>query len=272
MGRKGTREKPRVDYDLSPKNWLETIPLVFLSRGESRHSGENLRRMDEYLCGYNVKTEWLDHENCDEEMALFALIDSQHFKMIEHEAMEDRSNVRHREWAPVKGGESLRQNIPQRTFQDLIRNDNPSELYRIYIVSENDTIFYIGKAGNPISRLCKRLNPYDGETSEKQFTCFLRRYIDDALSTWKIQLLTLQDCESLVVETILARGCEAETIKSEVIEKYTTDETWAKKQAERVLIWRFRPCLNKDFNPFPKQLPAKYSDFTVSYSHVLQLP
>lgn len=271
MGRnKGVLEKPRVEIDMRPKYGLETIPIVIFSKEESNHSRENLIPMYKYLRKYNVQAKWYP-VNCDGEMTLLALIDSQHLQRIRNQ-VNKRSNVRCCEWAPVEGGESLRQNIPLRTFPDLIRNDNPSELYRIYIVSENDTIFYVGQAGNPIIRLCKRLNPYDGETSEKQFTCFLRRYIEYALSTWKIQLLTLQDCESLVVETILARDCEAETIKSKIIEKYTTDETWAMKQAENVLIWRYRPCLNEIHNPFPTQLPPKYSAFSVSYSHVLQSP
>jgi hypothetical protein len=76
MGRKGVREKPRVNRDLRPKNWFETIPLVFLSKGEGSHSGDDLRRMNEWLRGYNVKAAWLDHGNCDGEMALFALIES----------------------------------------------------------------------------------------------------------------------------------------------------------------------------------------------------
>jgi hypothetical protein len=185
--------------------------------------------------------------------------------MVEHEAMKGRSNLTHREWAPVKGGESLRQNIPQRTFQDLIQHEYLNELYRLYIVSENDTIFYVGKANNPISRILERLDPTQAKTKNERFAKFLRRYILENLFTWKFQLLTLKDCESFVVETILEREYEAGTNKSEVVEKYTLNGTWAMMQAERALIWSCRPCLNEQHNPFPVLLPAKYSGFSVQY-------
>ena len=32
------------------------------------------------------------------------------------------------------------------------------------------------------------------------FAKFLRRYIDDAFATWRVQLLTLQDCEPFVAD------------------------------------------------------------------------
>jgi hypothetical protein len=263
MGRnKGERERVRGDYDVRPKNWLDKKSLAFLSKGESRHI-ENLQRMNDYLCRRNAQTEWYNG-SCSGEIALLAPVNQRCHLNIQHEA--HRCGVKCNEWAPVKGGESLRQNIPLRTFQDLIRNDNPNKSYPLYIVSENDTIFYVGKADNPIRRLCERLNPY---AKNEPFTNFLRRYIYDAFSSWRVQLLTLQDCESFVVESLLMPEYDAKTIRSEVHEKYITNTLWAMGQAERVLIWIYRPCINGTHTPFPTQLPAKYSDSSVPCSHVL---
>ena len=63
--------------------------------------------------------------------------------------------------------------------------------------------------------------------------------------------------------------CDAQTIRSQVSEKYAKNTSWAKDQAERVLIWLYQPCINVTHTPFQTQLPAKYSDFFVPYSHEL---
>jgi hypothetical protein len=269
MGRiKGKREKVRGGYHLRPENWLDKKSVAFLSKGESRDL-EKLERMKDYLDDRKAHTEWYDGIG-NGEIALLASISRQRDGNVENQASQTRCGVTCIEWAPVKGGESLRQNIPLRTFQDLIRNDNPSELYYFYIVSEifseNDTIFYVGKSDNPIRRLCERLNPY---AKNEPFTQFLRRYIDDAFSSWRVQLLTLQDCEPFVVESFLLPECDAQTIRSQVSEKYAKNTSWAKDQAERVLIWLYQPCINVTHTPFQTQLPAKYSDFSVPYSHEL---
>ena len=246
----------RGDKELRPTNWLDKKSLAFLPKGESG----NLKRMNDYLCLHKAQTEW--YRSTNEKIALLATISRNrqcHMRVL-RQAEPKNCNVRCYEWAPVKGGESLRQNIPLRTFQDLIRNDDPSAFYRLYIVSENDIVFYVGKAFNPVDRLCGRLNPYNGRNDDT-FAKFLRRYIDDALATWRVQLLTLQDCEPFVAESFLLPEFDAETIRSEVMEKYTTDTDWAMGQAERFLIWLYQPCLNDQHTPFPTPLPAKYSNW-----------
>jgi hypothetical protein len=136
MGRnKGEREKVRGDYHLRPENWLDKKSVAFLSKGESRGL-EKLERMKGYLDVRKAHTEWYDGIG-NGERALLASISRHRDENVEHQASQTRCDVRCYEWAPVRGGESLRQNIPLRTFQDLIRNDNPSGLYCFYIVSES---------------------------------------------------------------------------------------------------------------------------------------
>lgn len=110
---KGAREqKLRDDYNFHPKNWLDKRSLAFFPKGGSKHPGENLKRMDEYLCDRKARTEWCP-VNCNGEEVLLATIDSdlRYLRMIQKQAIPKHCGVSCFEWAPVKGGESLRQNI-----------------------------------------------------------------------------------------------------------------------------------------------------------------
>lgn len=243
--------------DFRPKYWLNKRSLAFFSKG-NRYLKENLKPVDDYLRLHNAQTDW--YTNNTGEIALLSSVDERNHNNI-HKAASYYRETYSIEWTPLKGGADLRQKIPLRTFSDLIRNDNPSKSLCLYIVSVDDTILYVGKAikFNPINRLCARLNPYT-RGANKAFDNFLRKYNEDALALWRYQLLTLQDCQSYVVESFLLPDCDPETIKAEVIEKYNTDIPWAMTQAEKILIWLFQPCCNNTFNLFPTELPAKYSD------------
>jgi hypothetical protein len=262
------KRKPKYDTvprggivrDMHPKSWRDKKSLVFVSRADG-YSYENLKAMEDYLRLHKAPTEWYTSDNG--EKALLTSIDEKYYNNICKAGYKHYRNVKHFEWVPMKGGATLRENIPLRTMHEIMRNENPSELYCLYLVSENDTIFYVGKTPefNPINRLCERLNPYARKAANDAFAKFLRKYNEDAFPSWRIQLLTLQDCEPFVVGSYLSPDRDTGTFRSEVIEKYTTDISWAIGRAERVLIWLYRPCLNKTHNPFPTQLPAKYSEF-----------
>jgi hypothetical protein len=156
--RKGDRDKNlRGDQgDLCPIDWLDKRPVIFLLREGGSH--DDLEGMAKYLKPRKVEAELIDRSDIGK-IALFATVR----RRLPHSLYTETSFLKLSidEWAPVKGAEGLRQSIPLRRFQDLIRNDNPCDLCRLYVVSEGDIIFYVGQAGNPVSRLCVRLDPYN---------------------------------------------------------------------------------------------------------------
>ena len=242
---------------VNPLGWSDKLSYVF--RPQIEANSDALESLEHYLHIRGAQTmRYRGGGNLVQVLCATVSSREETRQQIRREAERGKLTIDER--APMEDKDCSITNIRKRTYQSLIRTDKLDSPYRFYVVSEEDTIFYVGKSKNPISRLCTRLNPLMKRQDDK-LGRFTRRYVDDAFTSWRFQLLTLKDCETLFVESRLLPGYDVEPIRAEVIEKYYSDTSWAMRQVEKVLIWLYQPCLNDKHNPFPTPLPIKYHDF-----------
>lgn len=112
----------------------------------------------------------------------------------------------------------------------------PDEPYRIYQISEEETIFYIGQSSCPHNRLRSHLG-----MDTRRNTSAIGRFIlqhSPRSDTWLFTQYTLAECAHILAPGVT---CDIDTI-------------------ENALIQRHRPPFNIRNNPTPHMLPAKYDE------------
>jgi hypothetical protein len=138
------------------------------------------------------------------------------------------------------------------TVKDVLDNTLPEsgwEKYRIYVFRDGDFILYVGKTDqNIIDRLEEHLGLTFRDSS------LIGKLVEDnaPLSySWHIDLMTLENCESIVHR------------------HFPTCQMFDSRIAEKALIWEYSPALNRESNPNPRPLPHKYT--FKREAHILQI-
>lgn len=128
------------------------------------------------------------------------------------------------------------------TIADVIGNTLPVsgwEGYHLYVIRDGDFVLYVGKSDqNIIDRLQDHLGlTYRGESQVGEL---VNDNTPESLQ-WKIDLRNIPECASIVKRHYPA--CKK-------VDLYI---------AEHALILEFAPPLNVQSNPYPNELPRKYT-------------
>lgn len=122
--------------------------------------------------------------------------------------------------------------IQTKDWQEIDPHDEP---FCIYVIRENTTILYVGRANNPLERLQQHFDA-SSRGSGATIGPFYKRH-KDISDSWQIDLYTLEDCEQLLARDFSRGGSQ---------------------YAERFMIQHFHPCLNVTNNPNASPLPERY--------------
>ncbi len=122
--------------------------------------------------------------------------------------------------------------------------------YHLYIIREDETVFYIGQAGNTYNRLLYHLGwlGQSGATHVGQFI------LDQApqSDTWLFEQYTVEECAPFVLAYQATFPEDIQAFYRAYPAKPNVND------AEEALIKLHRPCLNTAMNPQPPPLPEKY--------------
>ena len=122
--------------------------------------------------------------------------------------------------------------MKQQTIKDTLSQGGGIQEadYRLYLIRDGETVFYVGQSRNPHNRFLSHLG-MDGRSSPSEIGRFIRK--------------------------------NAPTSDAWLFEQYTLEEVGDHSSvttAERALIARYRPCFNTTANPDRLPLPAQYKD------------
>lgn len=126
------------------------------------------------------------------------------------------------------------------TLWDIAQKHAQSHWPDIYVVRDNDVVFYVGQSDNPMERLLGHVGL--GSWGWSGYSD-LGRTIDDNLPearSWTIELWTVQEC------------------KDALADETTSCCRWDKDDAEQAMIRDRRPYLNHAYNETRRQLPDRY--------------
>lgn len=123
--------------------------------------------------------------------------------------------------------------------------------YTLYLVRDGETVFYIGKSMEPLHRLQYHL----GRTWNEVYSALGECIVANAPASyeWTVELWKPEECVEFVRERYLFISSQMADMVTE-----TFTRTLDRDIAEEALIYRFRPCLNKDGNLHPTPLPEQY--------------
>jgi hypothetical protein len=107
-----------------------------------------------------------------------------------------------------------------------------AEDYRLYLIHDGETVFYVGQSQNPYNRFLAHMG-LAGRNAPSEVGTFIRENAP-ASGDWTFEQYTLEDC-------------------SQVIEACRNVD-----DAEEALIKLYRPYFNAAANPDPVPLPARY--------------
>lgn len=135
------------------------------------------------------------------------------------------------------------------TVKDVLEDtlDPGWDPYCIYLVRDEVVVLYVGRSTDPVNRLRMHfgLTSWGGGSS---LASFYQKHRDEAIS-WYIELYTLEECESYVLEYLQ---------KSVSYYRDPRFDRMHVREAELACIQHFRPCLNEQNNLQPSPIPAKY--------------
>lgn len=158
------------------------------------------------------------------------------------------------------------------TFQlnDVLKDKLPDfQFYNIYLVRENDVIFYIGKAADAPERIKQHFGLSSSFNSFSSFADLILKN-NPKSKRWKVNFYTIDDCRKIVGTKHLPRynhknaqwpppfPCESYTKTKWREFNETAHDCRLLDDAEIAMIRHFRPCFNKTYNEYPSALPEKY--------------
>lgn len=111
--------------------------------------------------------------------------------------------------------------------------------YRLYVIRDGETVFYVGQSKEVLVRLLDHL----GQRDQEQVTSTLNRFVNNNLpeaGAWQVELMTVADCGPLVKD------------------HFPAYKRWGVDLAEIALMREFHPCFNTLHNPRSSQIPDKY--------------
>jgi len=143
------------------------------------------------------------------------------------------------------------------TLKEVFDNNGPDvfpEEYinvRIYVVRENETVFYVGKSSDPDRRLAQHMG------YERQAPSLLGTLIERSKpfsDSWTVEYYSLQDCLPVVFsEFSNLKDEEAKTMAIRIALAF-------EGRMEHYMIKALKPCLNRTNNENPTPLPEKYRE------------
>lgn len=128
------------------------------------------------------------------------------------------------------------------TIEDVMRDtaDTQGEVYCIYVIRDNATVFYVGKANRHIiDRLREHLGLSQRTPTPSSTGEFVKANAPES-DKWQVELFTLDDCAPHV-KTV-----------------FPNFKRWDVEVAEKAMIRTLRPCLNGTYNFDPMPLPTHY--------------
>jgi len=146
----------------------------------------------------------------------------------------------------------------QMTIKDILikarqdRRGIRQELYHIYLIQEEETVFYVGKASNPENRLLAHLG-FDWHCDPSSIGRFVIDHAP-ASGTWLFLQYTVEECIPFVDQYRVMLPESSQVLYRMGGDKNRCDVDFA----EEALIKIHRPHFNRAMNPNPCPLPEKY--------------
>ncbi len=236
-------------WSANPQNCLDRSGIVF----QTEERGRTLAEFQAYL---KLRDPLLLHPIAST-TAVYAIVSRYVEPRLRAQARTDRDALKVSVTAPIDPEKKLdcqwlEDNRTRLLLPDFFRSlaDTRQHQHSIYLFREGNTVLYVGESKRPGTRPAEHLG------REGSFGKLYRANLDLALSfSWTGEVLTLDECKSFVIDALCLSRYDDESIQAEFSRNYDTNQFWARKIAEKVLIWALRPCCNTDGNPFPTPIP-----------------
>ena len=151
--------------------------------------------------------------------------------------------------------------MKQQTIKEAISDESKFQEadYRLYLIRDGETVFYIGQSQNTHNRLLSHLGLY-GRSGPSSIGQFIREHVPQS-NSWVFEQYTLKECEPFILayRATNASG-HMQAFYRTYGHRYNVDD------AEEALIKHYRPCFNAAMNPDPMPLPKRYQPSNDSYS------
>lgn len=138
--------------------------------------------------------------------------------------------------------------MKQLTIREMLQEEPGimTEDYRLYMIRDGETVFYVGQAGNPYNRFLSHIEGFGGNgpshVGEFLFANAPRS------GAWLFEQYTIEECRPFVEEY------RATFFKA----PRALGDYFGLDEAEKSLIKHYRPCLNTAMNPNPLPIPEQY--------------
>lgn len=137
------------------------------------------------------------------------------------------------------------------TIKQVVEDREPiNAAYRLYVIRDDETAFYVGQSINAYNRILAHLG-LDGRGNTSHIGEFI--IANAPLSgTWLFQMYTVEDCRAFVLDYRATLPEENRAFYETSNNPYDIDD------AELALIKILRPCLNDAMNTDARPVPDKY--------------
>ena len=142
--------------------------------------------------------------------------------------------------------------MKQQTIKEVLSEDGDVQEadYRLYLVREGETVFYVGQAKNTYNRLLAHLG-MDGRSAPSAIGQLILENVPVS-DAWLFEEYTLEEGEAFVTAYRATLPQQMQAFYRENGSGYDVD------LAEDAMIKLYRPCLNTALNPDPTPLPEQY--------------
>lgn len=135
-----------------------------------------------------------------------------------------------------------------------------AEFYQIYVIREEETVFYVGKSGDPEARLLSHLG-MDWHADTSPIGRFIIRQVP-ASGSWLFLQYTVEECIPFVDQYRATLPGTDQALFRMFGDQNRCDVDFA----EEALIKIHRPHFNTAMNPDPCPLPEKYREKGPSFN------
>lgn len=155
-------------------------------------------------------------------------------------------------------------------LKDVLKDKTPDfQFHNIYLVRENDVVFYIGQAADAPERIKQHFGVSFSLNSVHAFADLILQNNPNS-KRWYVDFFTVDDCRKIVGTKNLPKYKHksnqpltqfpfSKYTKKELIEiNKQAHECRLVDDAEREMIRQLRPCFNGTYNENPGPLPKKY--------------
>lgn len=242
-------------WNARPQHWMDRVGMVFQPRQNTPEL--QARTLEDFATNYlNIRSPLLTHL-FPNESSLYAVISENAYSPLRIQSTSARAALKVCKTATVDPKKRydmqwLERNPTKRSLPDFNRAllCSTQHMHNLYLYRAADTtVLYVGQSSKHPGK-----RPLEHLKCDEPFGALLMANFDLA-SSWTGEVLTLNECEQLVMEALTLPD-DDEYTKAARREYFHTNHLWAINTAEQVLIWMLRPCCNIAWNPFPTPIPT----------------